>query len=144
VGGLDVDTTGLLLLADDGTFIHAWSSGKRRIPKRSAVVTRHPVDDAMAATLLDGVLLRYEHAPVGAAGYQGRSECALEMVVTEGKDHQVRRMVAAAGNRVEALHRSAIGGLELPAGLPVGEWRWLGDADLQQLQNYTATPMPIE
>ncbi|AUN96275.1 16S rRNA pseudouridine(516) synthase [Pseudazoarcus pumilus] len=144
VGRLDVDTTGLLLLSDDGTFIHAWSSGKRRIPKRYEVVTRHPVDDAMVATLLDGVLLRDERAPLRAAACERRSECALEMVVTEGKYHQVRRMVAAAGNRVEALHRSAIGGLELPADLPVGEWRWLGDADLQQLQNYTATPMPIE
>ncbi len=141
VGRLDVDTTGLLLLSDDGAFIHAWSSGKRRIPKRYEVVARHPVDDSMVASLLDGVLLRDERTPLRAAACERTGECTLDVVVTEGKYHQVRRMIAAAGNRVEALHRRAVGGLELPTDLPVGEWRWLSDADLERLGDFVPPAM---
>ncbi|HJV25757.1 MAG TPA: pseudouridine synthase [Aromatoleum sp.] len=133
VGRLDQDTTGLLLLSDDGQFIHVWSSGKKRIPKVYEVATKHPVDDALVAQLLAGVELHDEPAPIVAAACLQTGERSLRLTVTEGKYHQVKRMVAAAGNRVEGLHRSRIGGLSLPDDLAVGEWRWLDEAALALL-----------
>ena len=70
---------------------------------------------------------------VAASACEQRAECKLSLTITEGKYHLVKRMVAAAGNRVEALHRSHVGGLELPADLAEGKWRWLDEADLAQL-----------
>ena len=136
VGRLDQDTTGLLLMSDDGQFIHVWSSGKKRIPKVYEVTIKHPVDDALIAQLLAGVSLHDEPAPVAAAACLQTGERSLRLTVTEGKYHQVKRMVAAAGNRVEGLHRSAVGGLALPADLAEGEWRWLEADDLKQLESF--------
>jgi 16S rRNA pseudouridine516 synthase len=133
VGRLDEDTTGLLLLSDDGAFVHRFTSPKRKVPKTYVAMTRHPVDDAQLAALARGVLLHGEKAPSVALSARPRGERALEMVVTEGKYHQVKRMIAAAGNRVEALHREAIGGYALPADLQPGEWRWLDAGDLALL-----------
>jgi 16S rRNA pseudouridine516 synthase len=136
VGRLDHDTTGLLLLSDDGQFIHVWSSGKKRIPKTYEVTTRHPLTDAMLAALRDGVQLHDEAAPIRAFACEATGPCTLRLTVTEGKYHQVKRMIAAAGNRVEALHRSRIGGLALPDDLAPGQWRWLDHADLEQLADF--------
>lgn len=136
VGRLDQDTTGLLLLSDDGQFIHVWSSGKKRIPKVYEVHTRHPVDDALIARLLAGVELHDEPAPIAAAACRQTGERSLSLTVTEGKYHQVKRMVAAAGNRVEALHRSRIGGLDLPPDLGIGAWRWLDAEELARLADF--------
>lgn len=133
VGRLDQDTTGLLLLSDDGQFIHTWSSGKKRIPKVYDVVVRHPVDDRLTAALLSGVQLHDEPAPIAAASCEQTGERSLRLTITEGKYHQVKRMIAAAGNRVDALHRSRVGGLALPEDLPAGQWRWLDAAHLTQL-----------
>ncbi len=130
VGRLDEDTTGLLLLTDDGALIHRLTSPKHHVPKVYEAGCKHPVDAAQVAQLLAGVTLLDDPAPVRAAGAEATGERAdglhgLRLVLTEGKYHQVKRMVAAAGNRVEALHRSAFGALELPAGLAPGQWRWL-------------------
>ncbi|MDA0189172.1 MAG: 16S rRNA pseudouridine(516) synthase [Proteobacteria bacterium] len=133
VGRLDEDTTGLLLLSDDGQFIHAYSSPKKKVPKVYEVTTRHPVETAQVAALLAGVQLHDEPAPIAAAACERVAEHHLRLTVTEGKYHLVKRMVAAAGNRVEALHRSRIGGLALPPGLAPGLWRWLDAADLARL-----------
>lgn len=137
VGRLDQDTTGLLLLSDDGQFIHRWSSGKKRTPKVYEVTTKHPVDDALVAALLAGVELVDEPAPIAAAACLQTGERSLRLTITEGKYHQVKRMLAAAGNRVEALHRSVVGGLALPGELAAGEWCWLDDADLTRLAAYS-------
>ena len=133
VGRLDEDTTGLLLLTDDGQFIHTYSSPKKKIPKVYLVSAKHPVDDVQIAALLSGVQLNDEPAPIAAAGCERVSENVIRLTVTEGKYHLVKRMVSAAGNRVEALHRVSVGGFVLPAALPPGEWIWLEDADLAQL-----------
>jgi 16S rRNA pseudouridine516 synthase len=142
VGRLDVDTTGLLLLSDDGRFIHAWSSGKRRIPKCYEATTRHPISDELIQSLLDGVLLRDEKETLRAVRCERVDEHRLTMVITEGRYHQVRRMVAAAGNRVEALHRSSVGGLDIPSDLPPGEWRWLTPEDLAALADFRFSDTP--
>ena len=133
VGRLDQDTTGLLLLSDDGAFIHRMNSPRRGVPKVYQVTTRHPVDARQLARLLEGVVLDDDPRPVRAAGATTLGEHCLTLTLTEGKYHQVKRMVAAVGNRVDALHRSSIGGLALPATLAEGEWRWLTDLDLQAL-----------
>ena len=138
VGRLDEDTTGLLLLSDDGQFIHTYTSPKKKIGKVYDVTVKHPLDGAQIASLLAGVQLNDEPAPIAAAWCETLGECLLRMTVTEGKYHLVKRMVAAAGNRVVALKRVAIGGLALPAELPVGAWRWLEAADLERLRQPAA------
>ncbi|MFC0402940.1 pseudouridine synthase [Paraburkholderia rhizosphaerae] len=134
VGRLDQDTTGLLLLSDDGKFVHAFTSPKRKVPKVYVATTRHPLDDAQLAALRVGVLLHGEAKPVAAVAADARDPHTLELTVLEGKYHQVKRMIAAAGNRVEALHRERIGGFTLPEGLSEGAWQWLSDADLASLR----------
>ena len=135
VGRLDQDTTGLLLLSDDGQFVHAYTSPKRKVPKVYLATTRHSLDDTQLAALRDGVLLHGEAKPIAAVAAHARSEHQLELTVLEGKYHQVKRMVAASGNRVEALHRERVGGLALPATLAEGAWQWLDAADLGALRS---------
>jgi 16S rRNA pseudouridine516 synthase len=132
VGRLDEDTTGLLLLSDDGRFVHAYTSPKRKVPKTYLATTRHPLDDAQLTALREGVLLHGESKPVAAEAL-ARSDRQLELTINEGKYHQVKRMIAAAGNRCEALHRERIGELALPATLAPGAWRWLDETDLRAL-----------
>jgi 16S rRNA pseudouridine516 synthase len=133
VGRLDQDTTGLLLLTDDGQFIHRMSSPKHHVPKDYEVTAKHPVDDKQLRKLLDGVVLDDDPKPVRAAACEITGERQLRLTLTEGKYHQVKRMIAAVGNRVEGLHRSRIGRLVLPADLAPGEWRWLTAEDLAAL-----------
>lgn len=133
IGRLDEDTTGLLLITDDGQLNHQLSSGKRKVPKVYLASVRHPLDAAQIEQLLAGVLLHDEPLPIAAAAAEIVDDHHLRLTVTEGKYHQVKRMVAAVGNRVDALHREALAGLALPADLQPGEWRWLDAADLQRL-----------
>ncbi|HEY4801752.1 MAG TPA: 16S rRNA pseudouridine(516) synthase [Paraburkholderia sp.] len=135
VGRLDQDTTGLLLLSDDGQFVHAFTSPRRKVPKIYVATTRHPLDETQLKALREGVLLHGEREPSAAVAASARGERELELTVLEGKYHQVKRMVAAAGNRVEALHRERIGGFALPPGLAPGAWQWLDAAALDALRN---------
>jgi 16S rRNA pseudouridine516 synthase len=135
IGRLDQDTTGLLLLTDDGAFIHRMSSPKHHVPKVYEVTARHPVDTAQVARLLAGVVLDDDPKPVRAAACDITGPHRLSLTLTEGKYHQVKRMLAAVGNRVEALHRSRIGGLALPQDLAPGQWRWLDPAQVEVLRN---------
>jgi 16S rRNA pseudouridine516 synthase len=130
VGRLDEDTTGLLLLTDDGTLIHRLTSPKKHMPKVYEVTARHPLDDRQLTALRTGVVLDDDPAPVAALDVQATGEHTLRMTLTEGRYHQVKRMVAAVGNRVDALHRSAIGAFALPHDLAPGQWRWLPPASL--------------
>ena len=138
VGRLDQDTTGLLLLSDDGQFIHRMGSPKTHLPKVYEVRVKHRLDESVVQRLLLGVVLDDDPRPVRAAACeivdaQG-SAVHLRLTLTEGKYHQVKRMLAAVGNRVEGLHRSRIGGLSLPDDLAPGQWRWLGARDLELLR----------
>jgi 16S rRNA pseudouridine516 synthase len=131
IGRLDQDTTGLLLLSDDGIFIHRMSSPKHHVPKVYEVGTADPVTEGQVKRLLEGVVLDDSPKPVRAAGCEiVHRGGALRLTLTEGKYHQVKRMIAAVGNRVVTLHRSRIGGLGLPADLLPGKWRWLDEAQL--------------
>src|SRR5215208_1919423 len=130
VGRLDQDTTGLLLLTDDGQFIHRMSSPRHHVPKVYEAALKHAVDERQLERLLAGVTLDDEPRPVRAAACEQVGERQLRLTLTEGKYHQVKRMIAAVGNRVECLHRSQIGRLGLPADLQPGAWRWLAPDDL--------------
>lgn len=133
VGRLDQDTTGLLLLSDDGKFIHRMTSPRHHVPKVYEAEVKHPLDDRMISRLMEGVVLDDDPKPVRAQACKAVNEHRLQMTLTEGKYHQVKRMIAAVGNRVEALHRSAIGPLVLSDELPEGQWRWLTPAEIEVL-----------
>jgi 16S rRNA pseudouridine516 synthase len=136
VGRLDHDTTGLLLMSDDGKFIHAQSSPKHHIPKIYQATTHDAVTPELIAQLLAGVQLHDEPAPLAAIScrqIQG-NEHLLEIVLEQGKYHQVKRMLAAAGNHCSALQRTAIGALTLEAlDLDIGQWCYLTSEQLNLL-----------
>lgn len=134
IGRLDEDTTGLILLSDDGQFIHRMSSPKWKVPKVYEVTTKHAIDEKQISALIAGVQLVDEPAPIAALACAQISANIIHMTLAEGKYHQVKRMVAAISNRVEGLKRIRIGGLELPDDLAAGEWRWLDEAALALLK----------
>jgi 16S rRNA pseudouridine516 synthase len=134
VGRLDEDTTGLLIVTDDGSLNHRLSSPRKKLPKVYVATTADPLDAIQVERLLAGVVLNDDPEPVAAAGAEIVAPNRLRLTLTQGKYHQVKRMIGAAGNRVVALHRESIGGLSLPPDLPPGAWRWLEAADLQRLE----------
>ena len=134
VGRLDQDTTGMLLFSDDGQFIHRMISPKKGVAKMYRATCVDPVNDAMLEALRTGVQLNDEPAPIAALACESIDSHTLRLSLSEGKYHQVKRMIAATGNRVGSLHREAIGNYGLPATLAPGKWRWLEDDDLMQLE----------
>lgn len=134
VGRLDHDTTGLLLMSDDGAFIHAQSSPRRHVPKVYVATTHEPVSEELLQRLRGGVQLHDEPAPLAARRCAMRASHELEIVLEQGKYHQVKRMLAAAGNHCSALRRTAIGGLTLDSlALQPGEWCYLNEEHLALL-----------
>jgi 16S rRNA pseudouridine516 synthase len=131
VGRLDADTTGLLLLTDDGALLHRLTSPKHEVPKVYEVGTRHPVTPMQLEALRTGVVLDDDPRPARALAAEATGERALRLTITEGRYHQVKRMLAAVGNRVDALHRSAVGALALPLDLGPGQWRWVEPGALE-------------
>jgi 16S rRNA pseudouridine516 synthase len=123
VGRLDHDTTGMLLMSDDGAFIHAQSSPKRHVPKVYVATTHDAVTPQLIAELLGGVKLHDEPAPLAALRCEQVAEYEIEIVLEQGKYHQVKRMLAAAGNHCTALRRVAISALTL-ASLELAEGAW--------------------
>ena len=130
IGRLDEDTTGLLLLTDDGRLIHRLSSPKFHVPKVYEAPVRPPLHEGQLQRLRDGVVLEDDPAPVRAVAAEAVGSHHLRLTLTEGRYHQVKRMAAAVGNRVDALHRSAYGRLAIPDGLAPGHWCWL-DRDVE-------------
>lgn len=125
VGRLDQDTTGLLLLTDDGTLLHRLTSPRHHVAKVYHARTAHAMTADQCTRLLEGVILHDDPQPVRASAARVLGDRLLELTLTQGKYHQVKRMVAAAGNRVEALHRVAFGALVLPPELAPGQWCWV-------------------
>ena len=136
VGRLDVETTGLLLLTDDGQCIHVLTSPKHAVPKVYRASLAEAAEPSLCDKLLAGVLLKDEDETIAADACQLIEPKVLEMTITQGKYHQVRRMIAAAGNHVEKLERMAIGQLRLPENLAPGEWQWL-DAERMLLAGWS-------
>ena len=132
VGRLDEDTTGLLLLTDDGALIHRLTSPKHHVPKVYELRTSDPVTPQQCAALLRGVVLHDDPLPVSADVCEITGERSLRLTLTQGKYHQVKRMLAAVDSHVEALHRSRFGAFALPEDLAPGRWRWLRPQDLYE------------
>lgn len=125
VGRLDKDTTGLLLLTDDGDWSHRVTSPRHACGKRYLAELADPLPADAEERFAQGILLRNEKSPTRPALLERVDERHARVTLQEGRYHQVRRMFAALGNRVQRLHREAVGGLELDAGLAPGEWREL-------------------
>ena len=139
VGRLDRDTSGLLLMTDDGALLHRIVSPKSHLSKRYDATLANDLRGDEAALFASGTLmLESEDTPLAPAELDVRDARHASVVLTEGRYHQVRRMFAAVGNHVEALHRSAIGGLSL-GDLAPGEWRILSEDDRVRL---FAAPAP--
>jgi len=132
-GRLDRDTTGLLLFTNDERLVEHLTSPERRLPKRYRATVRGTVDEALVQKLRDGVELR--DGPARAEEARALSKDQVELVITEGRNRQVRRMLAAAGCQVTALHRVAVGGLALD--VPEGGWRVVSDEELRQALGFS-------
>lgn len=140
VGRLDQDTTGLLLLTDDGALLHKLTSPKHHVAKVYEARCAEPLQPGQLQQLLDGVVLDDDPQPVRAQACEAIDAHTLRLTLTQGKYHQVKRMLAAAGAHVVALHRSAFGALQLPHDLAAGQWRWLPGP--QAVLAGVATPRP--
>jgi 16S rRNA pseudouridine516 synthase len=133
VGRLDRDTSGLLLLTDDGQLLHRIIAPKSKLPKVYRATLANDLRGGEAAQFASGTLmLDGEKTPLLPVGLEVLDARAARLTLHEGRYHQVRRMFAAVGNHVAALHRERIGGLALD-GLPEGEWRILDEAGRQAL-----------
>lgn len=129
VGRLDRDTSGMLLLTDDGQLLHRIISPKSKLPKVYLATLAQDLRGDEVATFASGnLMLESEKTPLLPAELDVLGPRLARLTLHEGRYHQVRRMFAAVGNHVDALHRERIGGLEL-GDLPEGEWRMLGDAE---------------
>jgi 16S rRNA pseudouridine516 synthase len=134
VGRLDKDTSGLLLLTDDGDLLHKIIAPKTHMPKRYQVALARPLRGDEAAILASGTLmLTGETKPLLPAALEVHDATQVAVTITEGRYHQVRRMFAALGNHVTELHRDRVGGLSLPADLATGHYRALTAADAAAL-----------
>lgn len=130
VGRLDEDTTGLLILTDDGALIHRLTHPKKHVSKIYRVTAKHAMTQEMFGRLLEGVMLDGEREKVAADDLVQIDDYVFEIQITQGKYHQVKRMVAAVGNRVSALHRVALGNYHLPDDLTVSKWRFIRREEL--------------
>lgn len=131
VGRLDINTSGLLLLTDDGQINHRITSPRAHLPKTYEARLAEPLRGGEAELFASGTLvLESESEPLRPAHLEAVGEREVRLTLTEGRYHQVRRMFAATGNHVVSLHRSAIGALELGP-LPSGAWRVLAADEVQ-------------
>ncbi|GAB1671226.1 16S rRNA pseudouridine(516) synthase RsuA [Mannheimia haemolytica] len=129
-GRLDVDTTGLVLLTDDGKWSHRITSPKHHCEKTYLVTLADPVEDFYAQRLAEGILLSGEKEPTLPAQLEILDDYNVNLTISEGRYHQVKRMFAALGNKVEALHRWRIGDVVLDERLEEGEFRSLTSEEI--------------
>ena len=126
IGRLDKETSGLLLMTDDGAYLHQVISPRRNVAKRYVATLERPLRADAADIFASGeMMLEGEDKPLAPAVLEPISEREAALTITEGRYHQVRRMFAAIGNHVAALHRTSVGGLALPDDLAAGEFRVL-------------------
>jgi 16S rRNA pseudouridine516 synthase len=132
-GRLDKDTTGLLLLSTDGTWAHRIMSPKHQKAKVYRVDVFSEITELQLQQLRDGVLLHGEPEKTRPATAVQLANKQLRLTIYEGKYHQVKRMLAAVGNKVVKLHREQVGGIMLDESLALGEWRYLTNEEVQIL-----------
>ena len=142
VGRLDKDTSGLLLLTDDGDLLHRIISPRKKVTKRYRAGLARPLTGDETAIFASGaLLLEGDDKPVSPALLEPLGPREAWLTVTEGRYHLVRRMFAAIGNHVESLHRDRIGGLELPADLAAGQYRRLSAVEIACIFEAEASPV---
>ena len=135
IGRLDADTSGLLLVTDDGPLNHLLASPKSHVPKRYAMTLAEPLRGDEGVLVASGALmLKGETTPLLSAEFTATGERSGEITVREGRYHQVRRMMAAIGNHVQALQRVALGPLVL-GDLAEGTWRLLDAGEIAALRS---------
>lgn len=132
-GRLDKDTTGLLLLTSDGQWSHRATSPRRECPKTYRVTLAEAIDEKARLALEQGVLLKGEPAPTRPATVTCHNDTEIDLTISEGRYHQVKRMLAAVGNHVLVLHRCRIGRITLDNELAPGEFRALSDNEIRSL-----------
>jgi 16S rRNA pseudouridine516 synthase len=134
IGRLDKQTSGLLLLTDDGDFLHRVISPKRHVKKTYRAKLARPMHGREADLFASGqLMLEGDDKPLTPAELQVLSDSEALLSVTEGRYHQVRRMFAAAGNHVEDLHRERLGSLSLPQDMAPGQWALLSAAEIASI-----------
>jgi 16S rRNA pseudouridine516 synthase len=130
-GRLDIDTTGLVLITDDGDWSHRITSPRHKCPKSYRATLAEPVDETLITRFAEGIRLRNEGKPTRPATLEILSPTEVRLTLSEGKYHQVKRMFAAVGNRVVALHRERIGALQLDPALAPGMARELTEEEIR-------------
>ena len=131
IGRLDKDTSGLLLMTDDGDLLHRVISPKKNVAKVYRATLARPLNGTEAALFASGeLMLEGDDRPLKPARLEALSPTEARVTATEGRYHMVRRMFAAVGNHVETLHRERLGGLALPDELAPGEWRLMDDGEI--------------
>jgi len=133
VGRLDLDTTGLVLITDDGQWSHRISSPKHHVAKTYRVWTADPIPNSAIEQFAEGVMLRNEKNATLPAQLEILGETEALLTIHEGRYHQVKRMFAAIGNKVVKLHREKIGGLQLPDDLAEGEYLALTTTQIAEI-----------
>jgi 16S rRNA pseudouridine516 synthase len=143
IGRLDKDTSGLLLMTDDGVLLHRISSPKHKLAKVYEVTLARDLHGDEVTLFASGkMMLESEKEPLAPAKLEVMDARHARLTLMEGRYHQARRMFAATGNHVEALHRSQVGGLTL-GDLMVAEWKILSEQERQQLFNINSDPVPV-
>jgi len=132
-GRLDADTTGLLLLTTDGKWSHRVTSPKVDCPKTYRVGLNTPITDSAIKELETGILLHNDPKPTKPAQVKVVEPQLIELTISEGRYHQVKRMLAAVGNHVEALHRQSIGAISLDPALEPGAFRELTEQEIASI-----------
>jgi 16S rRNA pseudouridine516 synthase len=131
IGRLDKDTSGLLLLTDDGALLHRVISPKSNIKKTYRATLARPLNGSETALFASGqMMLDSEDKPLAPAELEVISDTEARLIITEGRYHQVRRMFAATGNHVMDLHRERLGGLSLPDDMAPGQWTLLSKDEI--------------
>ncbi len=130
-GRLDADTTGLVLLTDDGQWSHRVTSPKHKCDKTYYVWLADPISAETESAFAEGIMLNGEKTPTLPATLEQLSETECRLTISEGRYHQVKRMFAAMGNKVVGLHRERIGHLELDDDMEPGEFRSLTEEEVQ-------------
>jgi 16S rRNA pseudouridine516 synthase len=132
-GRLDADTTGLVLITDDGKWSHKITSPRQKCSKCYLASLDSVIEEGAIALFEEGIQLKSENQPCLPAKLEILSETEVKLTIREGKYHQVKRMFAAVGNHVISLHREKIGSVQLDSKLELGEWRYLTDEEVASL-----------
>ena len=133
VGRLDADTTGLVLITDDGHWSFNITRPEKKVVKTYRVGLKRPINDDVTAKFAEGVMLQGEHKATLPASLVAISPTEVLLTITEGRFHQIKRMFATVGNRVISLHRQQIGTISLD--VDIGKWRYLTESEINSLTN---------